>query len=291
MALSGIFQFSSDLSKKRTQDHREKAINIIRHVVLNSLKSIKKKYTKEYGEMVIACDGQNYWRKQFFPYYKANRKKDREESDLDWGLIFDTINELRQDLEENFQYKVIRIDGAEADDVIATLTKWTQDNGLISTGLYEEPQKVLIISSDGDFKQLQKYPNVRQWSPMQKKFIQTKEPQKYLLEHITKAGDDGIPNILSNDNVFVEGIRQTPVRAARLEEFVELGIDACRNDTEHRNWQRNQTLIDFDFIPEHISKAIIDSYMEDNIVGSKQKIMNYLIKNKCRQLLDDIEGF
>jgi len=260
-------------------------------VVLNSLKSIKKKYTKEYGEMVIACDGQNYWRKQFFPYYKANRKKDREESDLDWGLIFDTINELRQDLEENFQYKVIRVDGAEADDVIATLTKWSQDNGLISTGLYEEAQKVLIISSDGDFKQLQKYPNVRQWSPMQKKFVQTKEPQNYLMEHIAKAGDDGIPNILSNDNVFVEGIRQTPVRAARLEEFVELGIDACRNDTERRNWQRNQTLIDFDFIPEHISKAIIDSYMEDNIVGSKQKIMNYLIKTRCRQLLDDIEGF
>ena len=260
---------------------------------MSTIKSYKKRYSKEYGELVIACDGPNYWRKQIFPYYKANRKASREKSELDWGLIFNTLGELRDELIQSFPYKVINVEGAEADDVIAVLAKWSQSNQLIVEGLFDEPQKILIVSADKDFIQLQKYKNVRQWSPMQKKFIQgtQKEVFEYTITHIVKAGDDGIPNILSPDNVFVSGERQKPFSSKRLPEFFEKGIDACKTDDERRNYQRNQQLVNFEFIPESITNSIISSYENGKPKGDKNSIMEYLMKHQCRLLLDDLEDF
>ena len=208
VCVAGILAFSSDL-KKGTEIEKK---NLIRHVVLSSIKSYKKKYGKQYGNIVIACDSRNYWRKDFFPNYKGRRKKAREESDLDWTFIFETLNELKSDLAEYFQYKVISVDKCEADDVIAVLTMNTQE-----FGQYED---VMIVSSDKDFKQLHQYDNVAQFSPMLKKLIKInkKELHAWMIEHIVKGDSgDGIPNILSNDDVFMNGERQKPVSAKRLQ--------------------------------------------------------------------------
>lgn len=292
VALSNIFAFQTDLKRNMDAQKTDEAVNIIRHAVLSTIKFYKKKYGREYGEVVIACDGRNYWRKDIFPHYKAGRAKSRDKSDLDWKLIFDTLAQIREDLDKYFPYKVLHIDRAEADDVIGVLTKWSQTNGLVSQGLYTEPQKVLIISSDGDFKQLHKYSNVRQWSPMQKKFVTVDDPHLYLMEHIVRAGDDGIPNIYSADDVFVtEGTRQQAVTAKKLKPFLEKGRDACENELVQRNWDRNRTLIDLDYIPEDVSKTILDGYINKQVQGDKNSVMNYLIKNKCRLLLDELEDF
>lgn len=289
VALSNIFQFQSDLKKGA---NNPEAVNIIRHATLTGLKFLKKKYGREYGEVVLACDGRQYWRKEIFPYYKASRKATREKSDLDWKLIFDTISDIREDLTAHFPYRVIHIDTAEGDDVIATLCKWTQTNGMVDHGMFEEKQPVLIISSDGDFKQLHKYDNVRQWSPIQKKLVTCDNPTAYLAEHIAKAGDDGIPNVLSPDDVFVtEGVRQKKMMSDRLAEFVEKGRDACRTDDERRNWDRNNVLINLDNIPEHIEKQIIDTYTGTKPKGDKMSVYNYLVQHRCRLLLDEIEDF
>jgi hypothetical protein len=288
VALSNILSFQRELKGSESEIK-----NLIRHVTLSTLKSYKKKYGKEYGELVICCDGRKYWRREVFPQYKAGRKKARDNSDLDWTLIFDTLSEMREDLAKYFPYKVIHLDRAEADDIIAVLAKWTQTNGLVQQGLIEEPQKVLILSSDGDFIQLQKYSNVSQWSPMQKKQIKVtaKELHEKKITHIVKAGDDGIPNILSKDDVFVTGERQKPVSAKRLAEFIENGFIACKTDDERRNWQRNTLLIDFDYIPEDVSSEIVDAYVNYKTTGDKMSIMNYLIEKKCRLLLDELEDF
>lgn len=281
VCVAGILAFSSDL-KKGTEIEKK---NLIRHVVLSSIKSYKKKYGKQYGNIVIACDSRNYWRRDFFPNYKGMRKKAREESDLDWTFIFETLNELKVDLAEYFQYKVINVDKCEADDVIAVLTMNTQE-----FGNYED---VLIVSSDKDFKQLQQYENVAQFSPMLKKLIKInkKELHAWMMEHVVKGDSgDGIPNILSGDGVFMNGERQKPVSAKRLQEFIDNGFLACKNDEERRNYQRNITLVDFKFIPEEIKNAILEAY-EVPVKGSKQAIMNYLIKNRCRLLLEEIEEF
>lgn len=288
VSLVAILTFQRELKGNEAE-----VVNLIRHVTLSTIKSFKKKYGKEYGEVVICCDGRKYWRREFFEHYKAGRKKARESSDLNWTLIFDTLSDMRNDLAEHFPYRVLHVDRAEADDVIAVMAKWTQTNGLVQQGLMEDPQKVLILSSDGDFIQLQKYDNITQWSPMQKKFVKVnkKELHEKIITHIVKASDDGIPNILSKDDVFVLGERQKSVSQKRLDEFLELGFAACKNDEERRNWHRNQTLVDFEFIPEDVSKEIIDAYLNSKPKGDRMSIMNYLIAKKCRLLLDDLEDF
>lgn len=289
VALAAILTFQRELKGNEAEIK-----NLIRHVTLSTIKSYKKKYSKEYGNVVICCDGRKYWRKEFFAQYKGMRKSNREKSDLDWTLIFNTLSEMRADLATYFPYKVIHIDRAEADDVIAVLTKYAQDNELIQVGLVEESQKVLILSSDKDFKQLQLYPNVKQWSPMQKKYItaSNREIIEHKIEHIVKGdAGDGVPNILSNDDVFMNGERQKPMSAKRLQEFFDTGFAACKNDVERRNWHRNATLVDFDFIPVDITKTIIDAYISSKPSGDKMTIMNYLIENNCRLLLDDLEDF
>jgi hypothetical protein len=289
VALANFLSFKAEL----TRGTEAEVINLIRHATLSTLKYYKKKYSNEYGEMVICCDGRKYWRREFFEHYKAGRKKARDASDLNWTLIFDTLSQLRNDLVENFPYRVIHIDRAEADDIIAVLAKWTQENGMVQQGLMEEPQKVLVLSSDGDFIQLQKYDNVTQWSPMQKKYIKTtmKELHEKKITHIVKAGDDGIPNILSPDDVFVKGERQKPVSAKRLQEFIENGFLACKNDDERRNWHRNCTLVDFDHIPEDIQNSITDAYLNSKPVKDKMKIMTYLANHRCKLLLEELEDF
>lgn len=285
VALANILSFQREL-KTSTQ---EEVKNLIRHAVLSTLKYYKKKYGKEYGEMVICCDGRQYWRRAYFEHYKASRKKAREASDLDWKLIFDTLSEIRQDIIDHFPYKVLHIDRAEADDVIASLVYLTDEFGSEVAG-----QPVMIISSDKDFKQLHSFNNVKQWSPMQKKAVVSKhdEIKNQIIEHIVKGdAGDGVPNILSKDDCFVQGIRQTPVSAKRLAEFLVSGIDACRNDEEKRNWQRNQVLVDFMKIPVDLKEAVWESFINNKPKGDKQSIMNYLIAHRCRLLLDEIEGF
>ena len=289
VALANIFQFQADL--KKTNTDKDQAVNIIRHAILTGIKYYKKKYSK-YGEVVIACDGKQYWRKDLFPYYKAGRKSARDKSDLDWRLIFDTISDIRDDLAEHFPYSVIHVPHAEADDVIAVLCKWTQASGMIDHGMFEEKQPVMIISSDGDFKQLHKYDNVRQWSPIQKKLVECSNPKAYLAEHIAKAGDDGIPNVLSPDNVFVtEGVRQSKMTKPKLERFITLGRDACENDEQRRNWDRNNQLINLDLIPVNVETDILEQYLNKKPKGDKMAIYEYLVKHRCRLLLDELDEF
>jgi hypothetical protein len=290
VALAAILTFQREL--KGTESEVK---NLIRHVTLSTLKSYKKKYGKEYGELVICCDGRKYWRKEFFEFYKGMRKSNRDKSDLDWKLIFDTLSEMREDISQHFPYRVMHIDRAEADDIIAVMTQYLQENLLIQEGLVEEPQKILILSSDKDFKQLQLYPTVKQWSPMQKKYITAtkKEIVEHKIEHIVKGDTgDGVPNILSKDDVFMKGERQKAnVAAKRLQEFFDNGFTACRNDEERRNWHRNTTLVDFDHIPPDVKESIIVSYISSKPKGDKMSIMNYLMEHRCRLLLDEIEDF
>jgi hypothetical protein len=289
VALASILTFQREL--KGTESEVK---NLIRHVTLSTIKSYKKKYGKEYGELVICCDGRKYWRKEFFEQYKGSRKKNRDASDLDWKLIFDTLSEMREDIAKHFPWRVIHVDRAEADDVIAVMSKWLQENQLVQEGLVEETQKVLILSSDKDFKQLQLYPTVKQWSPMQKKYITAtkQEIRDFMIEHIVKGDTgDGVPNILSKDDVFMVGERQKPMSAKRLAEFIDKGFDACKNDDERRNWHRNATLVDFQFIPEDVQKSIVDTYLSNKPNGDKMTVMNYLMEHRCRLLLEELEDF
>jgi 5'-3' exonuclease len=244
-----------------------------------------KKYRDEFGQMVICADGMNTWRKDYYPYYKAKRRTKREQSDQDWNEIFRILHLVRDEIKENLPYKVIHMDGVEADDIIASLVLQSQEFGL------GEP--MMIVSSDKDFIQLQKFKNVKQFSPIQKKIVKDNNPRTYLFNHIMKGDTgDGIPNVLSDDDTFVTDKKQTPLRKTRIAEWLE-NSDNLRNVMEHetfRNYQRNKKLIDLTEVPEDIQQNIIYNYNEQK-VAMKMKVLNYLIKKRCNQLIEVVEEF
>ena len=261
--------------------------NLIRHMVLNSIRMYNVKFKDEYGDLVICADDKKYWRKDLFPYYKAARKKSREDSPYDWNLIFETLNRVRDEIRENFPYKGIQIDKTEADDVIGTIC--------INYGVElrnSQSEKILILSSDKDFMQLQKFANVYQYSPMAKKFLKTSEPIKFLKEHILK-GDrgDGIPNILSSDDTFITEARQKPVTEKKLNTWVAQKPEDFCDASMLRNYQRNESLIDLSKVPSEYADRILTAYRSPKEVKGKDKVLNYFIKNRMKQLMEHIQEF
>lgn len=253
--------------------------DLIRHIVLNTLRNNIKKF-KEYNEVIICCDSRNYWRKKYYKHYKSHRKEIREKSALDWNLIFKTLNQIKQDLREYFPYKVIEVDGAEADDVIAVLTS-----------RHSMSESVLILSSDSDYKQLHQYKNVKQYNPTLGVYVKSHDPVSELTEKVIK-GDrgDNIPNILSNDDVFLTKTRQKPITAKLLQSLLNSGVESQLTEEQLLNYKRNRILIDFSFIPLDIKTNIIAEY--ENITPSPRKnIYKYMVKNKLSMLLEHIGDF
>jgi 5'-3' exonuclease len=256
--------------------------DIGRHMILNTLRTYVKKYKATHGpEVVIACDSRNYWRKEIFPYYKASRKANREKSDLDWDGIFKCLELVKQELKECSHYKVIEIEGVEADDIIGALA--------IRNSAHE---KVMILSSDKDFVQLQVYPNVEQYSPIMKKEIKSSNPAMQLKELIIRGDvSDGIPNFLSEDKCFVDKVRQKSIYEEKLKVWLnQQPEEFCENEDILKNYKRNESLIDLTKIPEKYVESIIDSY-ENTKTKTKMQFMNYLVSKRLKNLIEVANEF
>lgn len=260
--------------------------NLLRHMILNSIRSINVKFSKEYGKMIVACDSRKNWRREVFPFYKANRRKDRDSSELDWQEIFQSLNKIRAELREFFPYPVVEVEGAEADDVIATLCK---HSGVHLMG--EQTEKILIVSGDKDFAQLQCYANVEQYDPVKKKFIKAANPSSVVMEHIIR-GDrgDGIPNFLSSDDCLVTGERQKPITTKKIQNWIRQKPEEFCDEKMLRGFMRNQQLIDFSFIPETLTEQIMNKYAQEQ-GKSRSKLFNYFIEYKLKNLMEYINEF
>lgn len=257
--------------------------NLVRHMVLSSILYYKNKFGEKYGDIVICCDDKNYWRRDVFPYYKGNRKSAREKSDFDWNLIFTTLNALRDEIKKYFPYKIIRVKTAEADDIIATLAENSQNDFPL------EP--LLILSGDKDFRQLQIYPNVRQYSPMQKRFIIEDHPKEYLREHIIRGDSgDGVPNILSADDVFmVPNKRQSPLSKKRFNYLYNTDPEEYE-EPQKTNYARNRDVIDLKLVPQDIKDKILSQFAEEP-KGKRRDLLSYFIKNRLKYLTEHLGEF
>lgn len=253
--------------------------DLCRHLILNSLRQHIFKFKRDYGKVVICCDSRSYWRKEYFPQYKITRKKKREKSDLDWPLIFETMSEIKEIIKTDFSYKLLEIDRCEADDIIGVLAPRLSAH---------EP--VLIVSSDGDYKQLFKYPNIKQFSPQIEVFVKCDDPNQWLKDKII-SGDakDSVPSCISPDNVFAEGIRQKPVTKKIKEYYYSVDLNDP-NINNYRNIIRNKTLLDFQYIPQDIKDMIVEEY-EIEQSGSKNQMMKYMIKHNLKLLLESLDEF
>ena len=257
-------------------------MGMVRHMILNSLRMYRQSYFREFGELVICYDSKHYWRREYFPEYKASRKKTRESSGHDWDDIFECLNTIKSEIKDNFPYKVLEVYGAEADDIIATLCgELEYDNG-----------KTLILSGDKDFIQLHKFKNVKQYSPITKKFINGEDPKEYLYQHILKGdSSDGVPNVLSPDNTFVDGLRQRPLSKKKISEWAgPLCEQILPNDELKRNYQRNKKLIDLTESPKELFLECLKAY-DDAPEGDRSKLLNYFIKNRLNDLMENIGDF
>ena len=255
--------------------------DFIRHLVLNSVRNYRTKYKAKFGEIVVCTDNMSSWRKDEYKYYKAHRKIKREKQDkegMDWSALFQTINKIILEIDEFFPYKVVSVPHAEGDDVIAVLAAL-------------EREKSIIISSDKDFTQLQKYKNIKQYSPIQKKMLSVSDPYKYLKEHIIRGDKgDGIPNILSADDCIVEGVRQKPISKKKVELWMKAKPeDFCKNGMAEK-WERNRKLIDFDCIPSEIVKAIVSEFDKEK-TPKQDQLLNYFISKRLKYLMEHIGDF
>tara|TARA_Y100000310_G_scaffold311107_1_gene357088 strand:+ start:2096 stop:2941 length:846 start_codon:yes stop_codon:yes gene_type:complete len=252
---------------------------MVRHMILNSLRMYRTRFSSEFGELVLCYDSKHYWRRDYFPQYKSGRKKSREKSDHNWEAIFSCLNQIKDELKENMPYKFVEVYGAEADDIIGTLCS-------------EYSDEIMIVSGDKDFIQLQKYPNVKQYSPITKSMINGKSPDNFLKEHIFKGDtSDGIPNVLSPDNTFTDGLRQKPLGKKKISSWIEHHFeDVAPNEEVKRNYQRNRKLIDLTFTPKELSMEIINTYKEAPC-NDRSKLLNYFIQKRLKNLTESINEF
>ena len=273
--LSQLLVASTFVSMKKGET--EVDIKRLRHLLLNSLSKYRRQYVNEFGELVICCDGSLSWRKDVFPNYKMGRRTDREESPLNWNQIFGCFEQLKKELRETFPYKILQINRAEADDIIGTL---------VMERKFSSP-KTMIISSDKDFIQLQRYHDVFQYSPVAKKLLNGVDPEEYLREHILRGDkSDGIPNVLSDDDCIVSGIRQVPMTKKLIKSWKHIPMPE-----EHKErFERNTTLVDLRYTPYDLQKEILEQF-DAKVLGSRDKIPAYFTEHGLETLTKKIGDF
>ena len=247
----------------------------IRHLVLNTYRKYLSKFRRDYGELIICNDSKNVWRKDFFPQYKKNRSERQKKSKFDWGKIFNELHTIREEMKDVFPYRFVQVERAEADDIIAVIAK-----------NFHHKERIMIVSSDKDFQQLQRYPNVEQYSPSKKGILRCDDPYDFLLDHVVRGdSSDGVPNAISDDAVFVEGRRQTRLTNKKIQELKEVGFQQENNFME-----RNQKLIDLTMVPDYIEEETMRQ-METEVSGDRSKILEYMMKYRLRSLIDNLEDF
>ena len=255
----------------------EDGINIdsVRRSIVRVLARIQKKFGPEYGQMVLCYDDKSYWRSQVFPYYKKNRKQERETSKYDWDMVFSVLNKIRDEIRRNLPYYVIQVQGAEADDVIATLCR-----------NHHIEDKILILSADKDFIQLQRYASVKQYDPIRNRWIVNENPVQYLQEHIIRGDrSDGIPNILTCDDAIVNGKAQKKMSKEKISALASMDPSDFTNYIRLRNWKRNSELIDFAKIPRPIVDNILMTFQKYRVKPSID--IQYFIDNNIQDLIDE----
>lgn len=272
-----------------------KVENLGRHAILSKIKYIRKKFS-DHKEVVIACDGREYWRRDIFPNYKASRKKYREESNIPWPEIHSLMDKLRHEIADNTMYKVIHHPKAEGDDIMGILTLHVANRRLVEVGLEMDYQPIILVTSDGDMKQLHATPNVRQYSPIHDKFVKLDKgltAKEFLrLKILTGDVGDGVPNVFSHEDDIINKIRQKPASEKKMAPLLaapDLVSGTC-DEVLKKRIIKNEELISFHKIPQWLVDEVIEIY-DRPANGNRMTLYKYLAENRCNLLLNEIQQF
>lgn len=253
----------------------------MRRVLFDFIKKAKTKF-KDKGQLVIALDSKS-WRSLYFNYYKHKRKKDREVSDIDYDNAFKCFDSIVADLKNYFPYKVVQVYGAEGDDVIAVLAK-------------NIPEDTVIVARDKDFFQLHGLHWIKQFDPITEKYIEIEREKisRTLFEHVCKGDSaDGIPNILSASDHFVNGTgRQKSISTKTLDSWFDLAEESFEDvigPEAYKRFKQNRNLIDLSKIPDKIKEAIINEYNKEP--AKLGTVHSYFAEKRLAEMLDSITDF
>lgn len=275
-------------------DDTKESIDIGRHAILNSIKFTRNKFRDIPGKVVIACDGRSYWRKDIFPYYKHGRAEARKESSIPWDMVHKISAIVRDELYEHSPYIVIHNHKAEADDIMGTLVHHVSTKRLVKQGLEEVCEPTILVSWDGDMKQLQIDPNIKQYSPKDGKYVKCPEGATAYLRNKILVGDggDGICNVFSPNTSFVTKTRQKSATKPKLEAILafENLVDGTSDVNIKKRIIENEQLVSLQKIPEWLVEEIVASY-DAGSNGNKMKLYKYLAENRCKLLMEEIDKF
>lgn len=246
--------------------------NLHRHQLITSLLFLIKKFNP--NEVVLGIDNKLNWRKKLYTDYKAHRKAKRDQDVFPWDAYYTYLEELIQDIKDNFPFKVIEQRYAECDDIIAILCKYSPFSG-----------ENIVVTSDKDFVQLLSLPHVKIYDPIKRKFMEEKQP-KIFLEAKILMGDksDNIPAIKPR-----VGEKTAWKLANNKDELDALLHDAESGKAYRKNYKLNRILIDFNSIPDVIKTKVLKQYdiYEMNEFGSLA-LTRFFKKLKLKKLASDV---
>ena len=269
----------------------------LRHSILNSLRAINSKFGYHYGEMVVALDKKS-WRYKPFPEYKARRKIKKKKETIDWTSLYEVIHEVFYSIRDNFYWKTICVEGCEVDDIMGVLARMPNR------------EKILLVTSDKDMKQLLRYSDVEIYDNVNNKYAELDDPKDFLLELImTGDSGDDIPNILSDNDVFInddkkqrrlikkykDHIREADSIQEGIETLeVNITVDGTKikldNEEVLNNFKRNKLLIDLSHTPQNLAKLVVQQYNTPS-EGSESKMRMYFGNHGLNELRDKINDF
>lgn len=288
-AYATIHAFEDDIKKCGPEELE----NLIRHAIISSFLTTKLRFSGQYGKLYIALDGMKNFRYGITDHYKCRRKKDRKDDGMPWQQIFEVLTKIKAEAKEFWPWQIVWSDYGEADDVMAVLVEEVANKNMVDTGLMEEPEPVLLCTSDHDMYQLHRYKNVKQFCHRKQKYVDAGVPinQAFFNDWIMR-GDDGddVPNIFSDLAVFAEGRRQVPCIAKRTQPILEHKsiFDYKGDPAIEKRIRENYQLIHFDGIPIDVRDDILENF-KNGKAAPKMKMMKYLAQNGCKRLLGDVE--
>lgn len=231
------------------------------------------------GNIIIAedCRLVNNWRVKIFPQYKEHRTKTREKTGWCGGPAFSHIlSEVLPKMLKETDAKLLSHPKAEADDIISQIIIQSRKHA-------KEASKFYIVASDMDYFQLLN--GDTQLIDMKGNSKSTKmkyKPEEHLMEKIL-SGDksDNIPACRFNKVWVSHLVPPKPKTNVTKQGFIscnkkilnyyrsnpkQLELDIAHveqnRDQYIKDCQQNRTLIDFNYIPTDICKAIWTSYQK-----------------------------
>lgn len=248
---------------------------------------------RDVTEVVVAVDDKNQWRKAFYNRYKESRKKNKKKSQHDWNLIYKHIGILAADLKHYFPFKLLKVKSAEADDIIAVLTRKMSNDAII------------VVRDEDYFQLFARKQNLRILDPIKQVLYSPKDipdVKDFLLGLIFMGQKkDDIPNIYTPDDwgltESTDGKRKPgfgPKKWEAIKDDLKGFLDAGYVNKAYgavdlrKNLHRNRILIDFDKIPQTIIQRIVDCYNDRQNLPPSENLYLFFEKNNMRSFIENI---